>query len=112
MAVDFTEMTMSTVAVFTSRTGAPEPNNNIGLKIKDLTDEGKTTGFVKTWADPGQSTENIVVRYWLNQDAAQEWVDFINTVPVFTVDGKPHTVKIVSLVPTDSTAEQVLALLN
>jgi non-ribosomal peptide synthetase component F len=112
MAVEFTEMTMSTIIVFTTRTGTPEPNNTIGLKIKDLTDEGKTTGLVKTLTEPGQSTQNIVVRYWRDQDAAQEWVDFINTVPVFTADGKPHTIKIVTLVPLDSTAEQVLALLN
>lgn len=41
-------------------------------KLEQLIFEGKTDG------DPSSPGPNVFVRYWVDEAAAQEWLDFVN----------------------------------
>lgn len=79
-------MTKSTIGHHKPGTNITQDESNQGSivteKFHKMMSEGKTDGIIRSTNSADSDTNNIVVRNFLDQAAALEWVEFITSVPL------------------------------
>ena len=94
--------TKSTVVRYVERANTGGDYTAIRNEVEALVSAVKTDGTFLVATGAGKTTENIVIRSWVDEAAAQSWINFLNALTDLP-DGPIESTSIVDLIVDGST---------